>query len=199
MSQEIIYALIAIGIILLWIFPLWGDIIKWRTIPHPFTTGVWTVIVGLNLFILYLHGEFIGMAPVILVLTTLIWETIIGILQFKKIHINWFDTLCMISATFCVVYYTIYQNALYTVMLTILIDILAILPTFKKSWLAPWSETAINYFFSGLSHIFIVLSLEAPTSETMIFWIYIVGINSCLVVFMLSRRWYLKGWRSIFE
>lgn len=54
MHNEIIYSGISTLIYLIGIIPYWRDVIKGRTYPHPFTTGVWTVIVGFNSYILFI-------------------------------------------------------------------------------------------------------------------------------------------------
>ena len=136
--------------------------------------------------------------PVIL-LICLTWETIVGSLRRKSISLNWFDYLCLILSVLCILYLIIYKNLYYTAIFTAIIDFIAILPTFKKSWLQPWTETAWNFFIWWISQLFTVLAMTAPDVETMIFWLYVLVIDLILVIFILSRRYSLKWWKSIFE
>lgn len=199
MEKELLFALISTWLLLIGIVPLWRDIIKGRTIPHPFTVGIWTILVGINIYILYENEQFISMIMPAVLFVCLFWETIVGFIKKKNISMNWFDYVCLILSSLCIIYLIIYKNLYYTAIFTAIVDFIAILPTFKKSWLQPWTETAWNFFIGWVSQLFTVLAMNAPDVETMIFWLYILIIDVILVIFIVSRRWYLKWWSSIFE
>lgn len=199
MNTKLIFALISTWLLLIGILPLWRDIINGRTIPHPFTVGIWSVLVAINIYILYINSQFIGMVMPTILFICLSWETIVGLLKKKNISMNWFDYICLTLASLCIIYLIIFKNLYYTAIFTAIVDFIAILPTFKKSWLQPWTETAWYFFIGSISQLFTVLAMTAPDIETMIFWLYILIIDTILVIFIVTRRWYLKWWGSIFE
>lgn len=199
MSQDLLFALISTLILVIGITPLWRDIIRWRTIPHPFTLWVWLILVSINIYILFQNEQYTAMIAPGVLWICLIWETIVGIRKIWKISINWFDYLCIFLSFTCVLYLLLFKNLENTAIFTIIIDFIALLPTFKKSWLQPWTETAWSFFVGGLSQFFTILALDAPNTETMIFWWYILVMDLLLTFFILIRRWHLKWWHSIFE
>ena len=200
MHNEIIYSGISTLIYLIGIIPYWRDVIKGRTYPHPFTTGVWTVIVGFNSYILFISWEYYSFVPSILMTISLVvfW---IGFWSyyFKKISINWFDYFCLFLAVGLLLYWYFSKDVLNTVILTMIIDFIAFLPVFKKWWLQPWTETVFAYFMSWVNQIFTLLALSSPNLETSIFWIYMLISNCIFVILVLYRRWSLKWWKAIFE
>ena len=184
---------------LIGLIPLWRDILKWRTIPHPFTTGVWFILVGFNTYVLWGSGEYWWLIPAWVALLTLMGETVVWWVSMKHISINWFDILCVILSIICMSYYIVFRDIIWSVIFTVFIDILIFLPTIKKWWLQPWTETAFNYIIGWLWQACIVLTLTAPVLETSLFWLYVCIIDTSFVVILLSRRYYLKWWKSIFE
>lgn len=199
MDKELIFALISTLFIIVGIVPLWRDIVKWRTIPHPFTTWIWVILVAFNLFVLFQSQEYIWFIPNILSFISLFAETVIWVILIKRIHMNWFDSLCLTLAIGTIIYFLITRNTLHTVISTVLIDALAFLPTWKKWWISPWTETAWNYFIGGMAQLFVILSLEMINLETSLYWGFVLVVDILFVALLLSRRYYLKWWKSIFD
>ncbi|MBP9812327.1 hypothetical protein KBC86_03015 [Candidatus Gracilibacteria bacterium] len=200
MEKELLFALISTLIYLVGIIPYWSDVIKGRTYPHPFTTGVWSVIVGFNTYVLFIAGEYYSFVPSLIMTFSLLFFGVgFGIMYFKKIHINWFDYLCLASTLLLLAYWWLSKNILHTVILTTIIDFIAFLPVFKKGWLQPWTETVFAYFMSGVNQIFTIGALSSPDLETSIFWIYMLVSNFIFCILVLYRRYSLKGWHSIFK
>lgn len=199
MEKELIFALISTIFVIVGILPLWRDIIRWRTTPHPFTTGVWLILVGINIVVLLMNQEYYGLIPSSVVFITLLWETIYWFLWIKKIQLNWFDWACVVLSIWALVYFAVTRNSINTVIMTMLIDVIAALPTIKKSWLQPWTETAWNYLIWWSGILFIIFALNAPNLETSLYWWSIIVTNTVIVLILASRRYYLKWWKSIFE
>ncbi len=199
MEKELLFSLISTTILIIGITPLWRDIIRWLTIPHPFTVWVWLILVSINIYILFENQQYIAMIAPIVLWICLAWETTVGIRKIWKISINWFDYLCIFLSFSCVLYLILFKNLENTAIFTAVIDFIALLPTFKKSWLQPWTETAWSFFIGWFSQLFTILALDAPNIETMIFWWYILVMDLLLTFFILIRRWYLRWWNSIFE
>ena len=200
MSSELLFAGISTFIYLIGIIPYWRDVIHWRTLPHPFTTGVWAIIVGFNAYVLFLDGEYYSLIPsIIMTLSLIIFWVGYWIVAFKKILINWFDYLCFIFAVLLILYWFVSWNILNTIILTLIIDFIAFLPVFKKWWLQPWTETVFAYFMAGINQIFTLFALSSPNLETSLFWIYLLISNIIFCIVVLYRRYSLKGWKSIFE
>ncbi len=200
MEKELIFAVISTLIYLIGAIPLWRDILKWRTIPHFFTYIVWLILVGFNLFVLISNGEFMAAIPTMLMTGSLLFGCVYWLKWFKKISINWFDYLCLVLSVLLIFYWIMSQNILQTVIFTAVIDLIAFLPTFKKWWLQPWTESILIYFMSAVGQVFTLLALSwFQNTENMIFWWYLFFANLVFFFMVAFRRYFLKGWKSIFE
>lgn len=200
MEKELIFALISIAIYMTGIIPYWRDVIIGRTLPHPFSTGVWAIIVWFNSYVLYSSGEYLAFFPsFIMTLSLLIFWVGFGIKQFRKISINWFDYFCLILSILLLLYWFVSKNVLNTVILTLIIDFIAFLPVFKKGFLQPWTETIFATFMAWINQIFTLLAISSPDPETTLFWLYLLIANTSFFFMVALRRYYLKWWHSIFE
>ena len=199
MEKELIFSLISTLLLIIGFAPLWRDILEWRTIPHPFTKWIWLILVSINIYILYANSQFVAMIAPVVLWICLAWETVIGLWKQKNLSMNWFDYLCLLLSFWCLIYLIFFRNLQNAAILTIIVDFIALLPLFKKWWLFPWSETTWTYFISWVSQLFTILALTAPNTETLIFWVYVLIMDAILVLFIISRLYYLKGWKSIFE
>ena len=199
MQQEIIFAVISTVIYLIGVIPYWKDVLSWRTIPHIFSIWVWFILTSFNCYVLWLSREWLSFIPSIIMNISLIFSIFYWVKMFKLIRINWFDYMCLFLAWLLLIYYSISQNIFNTVILTIIIDFIAFLPTFKKGWLQPWTESIFIYLLAWINQIFTFLALSSPNLETSLFWLYIFFANIIFYCMVFFRRWYLRGWASISE
>ncbi len=199
MTKELIFTLISTCLIIGWNIPYIFDVWKWRSFPHPISFWVWSILTGFNTYVLFISGEYLGFISGWAIFLTTFILAILGVIHYKKIYINWFDYICLFLIIGLLFYWIFSRNVINTVILTTLIDMIAFLPTFKKGWLRPWSETAIAYFIPWVTQIFTILSIQTPNIETTLFWWYLLFANLTFVTMVISRRNYLKWWNSIFE
>ncbi len=199
MEKELLFALISIAFFFIGIIPYFRDVIKEKTIPHPFSYIVWSILTWFNSYVLYTQQEYISLVPAIISTISCIILTIYGFRMFKRIQINFLDYTFLLLAFLVFPVYLITQDALKAVIFTIIIDFLAYLATIKKWWLQPWTETIFTFFIVWVNHGLIILTQANITWEGSLFWWYIFVANFFVFFMILSRRWYLKWWKSIFE
>jgi len=199
MEKELLFALISTIIYMVGAIPYWKDVINGRTIPHVFSAWVWLILVWINVHVLWKNEEYYSLIPSVIMFFSLIFWTIFGIFLIKKVQINWFDYGCLVISLLMLLYYFTSNNILYTVIFTAIIDFLAFLPTFKKWWLQPWTESILIYILAWVNQIFTLMALTSLDWENTIFWWYIFFANLAFFFMVAFRRWYLKGWNSIFE
>lgn len=200
MSKELLFSLISTGVYLVGAIPYWRDVLRWRTTPHVFTFGIWVILTAFNIYVLIQHREFYALIPSAIMLFSLFFFGFLFWLKYyKKVKKDWFDWFCLSLAIAIIAYYLLFKNTLNTVIFTTIVDFIAFLPTFKKWWFTPWTESILLYFQAGINQIFTFLALNSPNPETTIFWLYLVVANLLYFFLVFFRRWYLKGWKSIFE
>lgn len=199
MEKEVIFTIISVSLYLIGAIPYWRDVLHGRTIPHLFSVLVWFILVLFNCYVLWINNEWLWLIPSSLMAISLLFAVIFWIKMFKQIQINWFDYLCLGLSGILLIYYFFSGNIINTVIFTVIIDLIAFLPTFKKGWLQPWTESILIYLLAWLNQIFTVLSLSEFSMETSLFWAYIFFGNIIFFFMVAARRYYLKGWNSIFD
>jgi hypothetical protein len=199
MSPEILIALISSVFYFIGILPYFRDTLNGKTLPHPFSYFVWLILTGFNTYVLLSQNEYISLIPAILNTLSCIVFTLFGIRAWRKIQINWFDYWFLFLALCLLPFYFYTRDVLLTVIFSVVIDFLGYLPTLKKWWLQPWSETLFTFFVIGIAQLLIIFAQGDYTLASSLFWGYSFIVNMIFVVLMVYRRYYLKGWGSIFE
>lgn len=193
MSQDLLFALISTTIYLSGSFFYWRDTIRKRTIPHPLSNLIGLILVGFNFYVLYSSHEYYSLIPLVpLIISICIFGIGYGFYGIAKIRINWFDYLCFGLAIVMLLYWYFSRNVLNTVIFTCIIDVITFLPVIKKSWILPWTETALAWFTGILNIGFLYLAQANATLETSLYWLTYVTVNAFIVAIIISRRYYLK-------
>lgn len=199
MEKEVIFALISTALFFIGIIPYFRDVIKKRTIPHPFSYIVWGILTGFNSYILYTQNEHISLIPTVISTISCMVLTIYGFKMFRLIQINTLDYLFLSLAILVFPLYFLTEDALKAVIFTVIIDFLAYLATIKKWWLQPWTETIFTFLIVWVNHGLIIFTQETITWEWSLFWWYMFISNFFVFFMILFRRYYLKWWHSIFD
>ncbi len=84
--------------------------------------------------------------------------------------------------------YGLTKDAVLSIILAVAIDTLGFFPTFRKSYLRPFDEPALTYFFGFLSFLLSVGALQAYSLITLFYPLTLVAMNSIFVLFLLVRR-----------
>ena len=199
MNPTVTMAIISCVFYLIGTLPYLRDTVKWRTLPHPFSYFVWLILTGFNTIVLGMQWESIAIIPAILPTISCFVFTIYGIRVWKQIQINSFDYGFLILALLLLPFYFYTQDILLTVIFSIIIDFLWYLPSLKKWWLQPWSETLFTFLMIGFAQLLIVFTQDHVTLESWLFWWYVFWVNIIFVSIIAGRRYFLKWWYSIFE
>ena len=134
MEKEVIFAIISTTIYIVAIIPYLRDVLSWKTLPHPYSQLVWTIVFFISTLVLLYKEEYIWSIPGIAsTIANCVW-CFYGFKSYGKLPINWFDKLCLVLAILTLIYWIITRDFFNTIILAISIDILAFLPTLKKYW-----------------------------------------------------------------
>jgi hypothetical protein len=199
MEKELIFALASGILFLISTLPYFRDMLRGKTTPHPFSTGIWLILVGFTCYVLWSDHEYFGLIPWGIIVLSLIVRFIFGIKYIKTIPINWFDYTCLALSIGTLIYYWISRDTLMSIILAALIDLIAFLPTFKKAWIQPWSETLSFWLIGALVDTLTIASLISPIPETVFFWGSAVVSHVVFVLMVVIRRYYLRWWSSIYH
>ncbi|MBI5470188.1 hypothetical protein HY968_02600 [Candidatus Kaiserbacteria bacterium] len=158
-----------------------------ETKPHLYTHLVWAIVA----FVVF-AGQFVsGAGPgswAIGISAFFLLGTVTLSVKFGTTDITRSDTFALCAALFTIVPWILTNNPLWSVVLATLIDAWAILPTFRKTWNDPYSESLSSWVIAEgkLACAFAALSTYSLTT-----WFYPVeafSMNAALITLMFIRR-----------
>ncbi len=192
MERELIFSILAFFIILWSSFLYWKWIIKWEIIPHPFTFFIWTIVLSVSSIELIRNDEILWSLAIILLTLSSIWCLIFGITQWKQMKINWMDWFFLICWILLIIFWRLEPNYAYVLIVMIVIDATAYASSFKKAWIAPFTEKSLPYFISVGNNMCTILAISVWNFENLGMWIWTALINFTFACFILSRQRYLE-------
>jgi len=163
------------------------DTIKGKTRPHIFSWFTWAFVTFI-IFALQVIGY--GGAGTYTTLATAILCTAIFILGLRngKRDITRFDTVTFIISLIATGVWIIAKQPVISTFLIVTINTLANLPTMRKSWRDPHSETLFTWEMGGVRNF---LGLLALSNYSIITWLYPVTnllINIIESALLIYRR-----------
>lgn len=186
-NSHVIFTIVGSVLAVASYLPYFRDIMRGTTKPHPFTWFVWGLINGIAFFAQLSKGA--GAGVLITALTTLgcLIVAALAVARGEK-RIVVLDWWCFVGALISLGAWQLTADPLVAIILIIVTDTLASIPTLRKSYLRPYEETVLTYFISAIEFVFAVLALDVVNPTTASYQIFLVVFNALLVVMLLIRR-----------
>jgi hypothetical protein len=188
---KILFLILSISVNIIAFYPYIKDIFLGKTKPHTYTWLIWTLTQGTAVFGLLFGGGGYGVVAMVvsfvLVFTVFLFSLSKG---FEKP--NFSDKLFLILAFISILVWWKLNEPFISIMLVSLIDLFGYIPSYRKIWLYPYSETITSWFLFTLGNVFMILSLKEYNFLTLVYLITITFCNLMLVSIFLIRRSNLK-------
>ncbi|MBT4120226.1 MAG: hypothetical protein HOG89_01775 [Candidatus Peribacter sp.] len=157
------------------------------TKPHEFTWLIWAITQGTATAILWQAGG--GKGAIYLTIGTVIVFAIFILLLFRgSRNITNSDVLVLALALLGFGIWWFLENPLLAVILMSSIDVSGYIPTFRKSYSLPDTETSAFWFAFGATNILSILALENYNALTLTYLVSIAAANISLGLFLIWRR-----------
>ena len=167
--------------------PYLHDIVTRKVKPHPYTWFVWS-IVSCTIF----FGQIAKGAGVVAIPTAAseIFTIIIFFfsLQYGFKKINHIDTIFLIIALLGFIPWIITKDPTMSVIVAVSVDLVAFMPTIRKTWKNPETETGLLYSMNVLRHILMLFSLEAYNIATTLHSIAMIASNSLMTILIARNK-----------
>jgi len=187
-TAKIIIGIIASVIGIFCFIPYFRDIFRHKTKPHIYTWLIWSLLQGTSVVIMFYNGAGIGILPFIIG-TTLCGSIFLLSFKYGTKNITPFDTVCLIGALVALIFYILLDNPMVSIVLVSLIDFIGFIPTFRKSYIEPNTETASTYLLSAISS---VLAIGAFLNYSLIIVLYPLTVvltdMICWFIIILRRK-----------
>lgn len=166
--------------------PYLRDIIRKKVKPHPYTWLVWSLVSCIVFFGQLAKGAGIGALPTA---ASEIFTIIIFFfsLQYGFKNISRTDTVFLLIALSGIIPWILTHDPTISVIIAVTIDAVAFVPTIRKTWLYPQTESPLLYATNVFRHILMLFSLQAYNVATMLHSIVMIVTNSIMTI-IITRR-----------
>lgn len=181
-------AVIAIILTFVGYIPYDRDIIKGSTKPHIFSWFVWG-LVTLIVFALQVYGG-AGIAALVTLCAALMCIGVIFLgLKHKSLSdITKMDVVFFIGALISVAVWIFAKQPVFSAILATTIDILAFIPTIRKSWHRPHTETLSMTLITTFRFGLVLISLDKYSLLTVLYPITWLLGNGLFSLMLMYRR-----------
>lgn len=167
--------------------PYFFGITKRETQPHAYTWLIWAITHGIiTVGVWYGAGGYpainTGLGALACVAVFLLS------LRYGSKNITKGDTAALLSAFVAVGIWVFLKSPFWSVLVAVVIDLVGYWPSFRKSYVEPWSESAITWFLFGVAMAFSILALETYNFLTLAYYVTCLIANFALFFICVSRR-----------
>jgi len=167
--------------------PYLKDIIKNKIHPHPFTWLVWSIVSCITFFGALAKGAGLAAIPIfvseVFTIIIFLWSLKNGFKHVKKI-----DVVFLVFALGGLIPWYLTNDPTLSVIIAVTIDLLAFVPTVRKTYLHPKSENYILYAMGVLRHLCIMFSLDTYNIATTLHSVVMITTNSIMTYIIKFRK-----------
>jgi hypothetical protein len=167
------------------------DVFKGVIQPHPYTWFVWSIVSMTTFFGGLAKGAGIGALPtgVAEVFTIIIFLFSLKYLfQGSAGPIRKIDNLFLFTCLLGLIPWIFTKDPTVSVVTVVFVDIVAFIPTLRKTWHNAQSERPILYQANVVRHILTLGSLQTYNIATMIHSIAMICTNAIMTYFIKRKR-----------
>ena len=167
--------------------PYIRDIHRKKTKPHAFSWIIWTLVTFIIGFAQLAAGS--GWGAVHNLVTGFV-DLVILVYAFKNKakDIKPVDIVLFALALISIALWKITHDPTNAIILVTAISVFAFVPTFRKTWKNPDSETLSSYAIAGVKYCLAIGAISTYGFATLLYPIALISMNVSLVTIMLIRR-----------
>lgn len=178
---------VAIVLSIVGYIPYLRDILRGKTKPHAFSWIVWTLITFIVGFAQLAAGS--GWGTFHNLVTGFICLAIVYFaLRNKDKDIKRVDVCLFVAALLTIPLWVLTKDPTYSVVLITAIDTISFVPTIRKTWHDPTSETLVSYVIAGLKYCISVVAITSYGLATLVYPTALIAMNIIIVATILTRR-----------
>ncbi len=164
------------------------DTLRGTTSPHRVTWGLWA-LEGILAYVVETE-QHVGLASLMTLALGLMPLVVFGA-SFKNSHVAWridaLDVICGVMSLAGLVFWAVVNEPTVALVSFVAADFIAALPTYRKSWRSPESETARVFVMGAVNTGITLLTLRDFTTAGALFPGVIMMTDSILSVMILTR------------
>ncbi len=187
MELKLVFGILSAIVAVLCFIPYFRDIFKKRAKPHAYTWLLWSILQTIGVLAQLKEGAGYGVLA-LAIGAFFCFSIFLLSIKFGTKNITKFDTACLVAALLAIVFYVSLRDPLWSVILVTIIDLVAFLPTVRKAYSAPWTETMSTYALSGTSTLLSIIALQSYSVSTVLYLASLLVTNWSFVLILFLRR-----------
>ena len=184
---KIIIGVVAVLLTFVGYIPYLRDTIKTKTKPHIYSWFIWGFITIIAFALQTGGGAGVGALVTLAAAIVCFVIFFLGLRNGDK-DITTMDTIFFIAALVAIGIWLFVKQPLISVVLVSVIDVLGFIPTIRKSWHRPNSETLFTYLLNTFRHGLSILALQRYTIITSLYPIVWTIANGLFSLMLVVRR-----------
>lgn len=174
---------VAVVLAILGNVPYLRAVLRNRIQPHPYTWFVWSVVSAVTFFGQVAKGGGIGAIPTGVAEACTIAIFLSSLRNgFKNIRKT--DTYFLAIALLGLIPWALTSDPTLSVIIVVGLDVAAFVPTLRKAWAQPRTETPTLFAMNVLRHVLTLFSLEAYNIATTLHSLAMIIANALMTAFL---------------
>ena len=186
-----ILAVVAAGMAFVGNISYLKDVFKERVHPHPYTWFIWSIVSLVTFFGQWQKGAGIGALPTGIAET---FTIIIFLFSLKHLfgekvwHFRTVDHFFFVVALLGLIPWMLTKDPTISVIIVVSIDLIAFVPTLRKTYFNPSTETSLLYSMNVARHILTLFSIQTYNIATTLHSVVMIITNSFMTYFLTKNR-----------
>ncbi len=163
------------------------SMVRGKTRPHIYSIAIDAVLTSIVLAGVIVAGAGAG-AWNLVVSAVLVWVMVVLCLKYGTRDITISDAFFAFGAALSIALWVITKDPMWSVILASGINMLSVVPTFRKTWNDPHSEPLTIWGLNALKHSVAIGALAIYSSTTLVYPVTAIGMNIVFILTMMIRR-----------
>lgn len=187
MDTKLAFGVLASAVAIISFLPYLRDILRKQTQPHAYSWLIWTILQVIATVGQVRGGSGYGSLPIAIGAFLCF---IIFLLSFRygTKNITRFDGACLAASFVAIALLFVVSNPFWSILAVVLIDLIGYLPTMRKGYEEPFTETPSTFAISAFSQLLSLFAIRTYSPTTVLYIATLFVTNSLFVSILLLRR-----------
>ncbi|MBI1326950.1 MAG: hypothetical protein GC136_04830 [Alphaproteobacteria bacterium] len=192
MIEKEIFGILSVLLALTRFSTYFWSIFRGTTRPHLFSWLIWAILMLVAGYAQHVDGAGAGAWATVFAGFACLSVAIISIWKGEK-NITRSDWMYLIAALAAIPAWYFTDNPLWAVIIVSLIDICAFMPTFRKTWVNPYTEPPFSQSLAALRGFLSILAISNYSVITLMYPLLLVVLDTSLVLIIVLRRKFIPA------
>lgn len=169
------------------IVAIWGN-----NRPHLYSWLIWTIVNAVAWYNQWTHeagpGAWSTLAMTILSGIVFLIAAYQYVAKISHEKITALDQWCLGGAVLSILFLIFFNTGPLSIIVASITDALAFIPTLKKVWAAPHSETPVNYTLNTIRHTIALFAMQSYNFVTLLFPVSLIVLNALTAGTIIFRK-----------